>query len=86
MAGENVFLDFPFDRLRLSKPTLGSVSMTISGFLPNDVLTPFVVQSHFVVLGYGIVSPVGRVHGRHRSVTFRKTYRDVNSAKLSGLR
>jgi hypothetical protein len=31
------------------------------------------------------VSPAGRVHGRHRSVTFRKTYRDVNSAKLSGL-
>jgi hypothetical protein len=31
------------------------------------------------------VSPAGRVHGRHRSVTFRKTYRDVNFAKLSGL-
>jgi hypothetical protein len=27
----------------------------------------------------------GRVHGRHRSVTFRETCRDVNSAKLSGL-
>jgi hypothetical protein len=31
------------------------------------------------------VSPAGRVHGRHRSVTFRKIYRDLNSAKLSGL-
>jgi hypothetical protein len=31
------------------------------------------------------VNPADRVHGRHRSVTFRKIYRDVNSAKLSGL-
>jgi hypothetical protein len=40
---------------------------------------------HFTVLGQGIVSPANQVHDCDRSVTFRNTYRDVNSAKLSGL-